>query len=297
MSEWRLISTALALLLAFAPLRAQPFDSAQDKPPLDLVLSRAADYVADFRRQLSGITAEETYRQEVINTGRFVNSLLVNPKRRLKSELLLVKPVDSDRYVELRDVFEVDGAPLGNRQGRLEKLLNEPAAGSQIAAIIDESARYNIGSITRNINTPLMALLFLDAAHQRRVEFKHVDKAAPVFPAKHDQAFNDSPVFRVATEMWNVEFRERSGSTVIRKPNGDDLRAQGRFWINPTNGSVLISELIVDGGGVRATVTVSYQSEPLMGFLVPVEMHESYERSGERIVGEATYGRFRPISK
>lgn len=266
-------------------------------PSLDEVLKRAAAYVESFRKQLSGITTEEIYEQEIAYTGRFTNSLLVNPKRRLRSELLLVKPDDSDRYVELRDVFEVDGAPLNNRQGRLEKLLREPAAGSRIAAIIEESARYNIGTITRNINTPLMALQLLDAPHQRRFEFKHVAKAAPVFPGKQDEAFNENTVFRVSTEMWNVEFRERQRGTVIRKPNGDDLPARGRFWIDPSNGSVLISELIVDGGGVLATVTVSYQSEPLMGFLVPVEMREVYSRSGERISGHAKYSEFRQIQK
>jgi len=74
-------------------------------------------------------------------------------------------------------------------------------------------------------------------------------------------------------------------------------RSSTDFWINPSNGSVLISELMIDSGGVLATVTVSYQSEPLMGFLVPVEMRESYVRRGERISGHATYGKFRPIEK
>jgi hypothetical protein len=286
-SKWR--PTILAVAVAVAA-------HAQEPPSLAEVLKQSAAYVDEFRRQLSGIATEEIYRQEVINTGRFVNSLMTNPKRRLRSELLLVKPAGSDRYVELRDVFEVDGAPLDNRQGRLEKLLQEPTAGSRIAAIIDESARYNIGSVTRNINTPLMALQFLDASNQRRVEFKHVEKAAPVFPAKQDQAFNESAVFRVSTEMWNIEFRERGRGTMIRTPGGDDLPARGRFWINPSNGSVLISEITL-GGGVDATVTVSYQSEPLMGFLVPVEMREVYSRSGERIIGHAEYGKFRQISK
>ncbi len=53
--------------------------------------------------------------------------------------------------------------------------------------------------------------------------------------------------------------------------------------------------MIVDGGGVIATVTVSYQSEPLMGFLVPIEMRESYVRYGERITGHAVYGKFRVL--
>ena len=47
----------------------------------------------------------------------------------------------------------------------------------------------------------------------------------------------------------------------------------------------------------NATVTVSYQSEPLMGFLVPIEMRESYVRSGERITGHAVYGRFRLLKQ
>ena len=287
MSKWRFAFVPLAGLLTIAA----------PSTPLDEVLARAARYVAEFRRQLSGIATEEIYYQEAVNSGRFANSLLTSPKRRLRSELLLVKPAEADRYVELRDVFEVDGAPLQNRQGRLEKLLRDPSAGSRIAAIIAESARYNIGSVTRNINTPLMALQFLDANNQRRFEFKHVEKAAAVFPAKQDQAFNESTVFRVSTEMWNVEFSERVRPTIIRKPDGDDLPARGRFWIDPSNGSVLISELIIDGGGVRAIVTVSYQSEPLMGFLVPVEMRESYSRSSERITGHAEYGKFRQLEK
>ena len=93
--------------------------------------------------------------------------------------------------------------------------------------------------------------------------------------------------------MWTVEYRERGRHTIIRRPNGERLPVRGRFWIDPSTGAVLISEMIADGGGVIATVTVSYQSEPLMGFLVPIEMRESYVRSGERITGHAVYGRFR----
>ena len=61
-------------------------------------------------------------------------------------------------------------------------------------------------------------------------------------------------------------------------------------------GAVLISEMIVDGAGVVATVTVSCQSEPLMGFFVPIE-RESYVRDGERIGGHAVYGKFRVLKQ
>jgi hypothetical protein len=293
-SKWRLAGTAAALVLALIPAAAQ-------QPTLDAVLKRAAAYVAAFRQQLSGIAAEESYRQEIVNTARFVDSVRMLQTRRLKSDLLLIKPAGAERYVELRDVFEVDGAPIRDRRARLEELLNDRSAtaDARLGEIIRESARYNIGGITRNINTPLMALQFLDASNQQRVQFKHVDnvKSAPVFPEKPDAGLNEITVFRTTTEMWNVEYRERGRNTMIRTPSGDNLPARGRFWINPSDGSVLISELIVDGGGVRATVTVSYQSEPLMGFLVPVEMRESYLGRGERITGEASYGKFRALAK
>lgn len=267
------------------------------QPSLEDVLKLSAAYVADFRKQLSGIVAEETYRQEIIHTGRITSGTSGPPSRTLRSDFLLVKPSDADRYVELRDVFEVDGTPVRNRQPRLELLLTDPTADARIGDIIIESARYNIGKIQRTINTPLLPLMFLDAANQSRFEFTHVQKTAPVFTDARDTAINETPVFRVATEMWTVEYKERQKPTIIRALKNENRPAKGRFWINPTDGSVLISELIVDGGGVIATITVSYQSEPLMGFLVPVEMRESYLRYPERITGHAEYGKFRPIRK
>lgn len=260
------------------------------------VLKQSAAYVSEFRKQLSGIVAEETYRQAIVNTGRIGSDVMsAQPQRTLRSDFLLVKPTDADRHVELRDVFEVDGRPVRNRRSRLEQMLKDPKAGSRIGDIIAESARYNIGRVQRTINTPLMALLFLDAGYQPRFAFKHVEKGRPVFPDAGDTAINDTPVFRVSTEMWTVEYEERQRPTVIKAPGGANRPAKGRFWINPASGQVLISELIVDGGGVIATITVSYQSEPLVGFLVPVEMRESYLRYPERITGHAQYGKFRQI--
>ncbi len=116
-------------------------------------------------------------------------------------------------------MFEKDGEPVRDREARLETLLRDPsgAAGGRIADIIAESANYNIGGITRNINTPLMALQFLDADYQPRFKFKHVDRAQPVFKDERDKAINDTPVFRVSTEMWTIEYQERDRNTIIRR--------------------------------------------------------------------------------
>jgi hypothetical protein len=268
-------------------------------PALDEVLRRTANYVAQFRKQLSGIVSEETYLQEIADTSRSNNGFGTKRTRTLKSDLLLVRPGDADGYVELRDVFSVDGNPVRDRTPRLETLFGDGSnsATNSIGGIIAESAKYNIGSVIRNINTPLMALTFLDAVNQPRFKFKHVDKTKPVLRNEKGEAIVDAPVFRVSTEMWTIEYQERGRNTIIKSPDGQSRPAHGRFWINPIDGSVLISELVVDTGGVIATVTVSYQSEPLMGFLVPIEMRESYLRYGERISGRAEYGKFRPIKR
>jgi hypothetical protein len=288
--------TAFVVLLAVTLLAAD--GPAAQQPSLDEVMKLTASSVAGFRKPLSAIVAEETYLQTISQTGRIAGGGFYGvPQRKLRSELFLVKPGASDVYVELRDVFEMDGVPLHKEQGRLEGLLRDPSrsADTKIGEIIETSAKYNIGSVARNVNTPLMSLQFLDAANQRRFRFRHIPKATPVFGDPKDQAANDVPVFRVSTEMWTIGYEERERPTIIRRPGGESQPAKGRFWINPSDGSVLISELIVDNGGVIGTITVSYQSEALMGFLVPVEMRETYIRGGERIAGHATYGKFRQL--
>lgn len=283
------------MFVAGALLAGAPEAEGEDDR-LSAVLARTAAYVAEFRQRLSGLVAEETYTQDIRDVGRLTGSPRPHQSRTLASDLLLVRPADGDRYVELRDVFAVDGQAIRERQSRLEDLVKQStdAAGRQIRDIIATSARYNIGSVVRNINTPLMPLQFLDRANQSRFRFKHVARPSPVFQNASPQA-PDTPVFRVSVEMWNVEYEERQKHTIIRTTSGDDLPAKGRFWINPATGAVLISELILHGEGVQSMVTVSYQSEPVLGFLVPVEMRETYLRGGERITGQATYGQFRPL--
>jgi hypothetical protein len=264
------------------------------EPTLKDALRNAASYVAAFQRQLSTIVAEETYVQEIKYQEGADDGRVFFP-RRLRSDLMLVRPRGADRYVEYRDVFEVDGEPVRDRAERLTRLLNDPAGGDKLGAIVRESARYNIGRITRTVNTPLMPLMVLDAAYQPRFTFKRQTKTAPVLRDSSAKEISDAPLFRVGTEMWAVEYRERRRNTIVRTPQGDDLPVHGRFWINPETGAVLISEIVAEVRDLTATITVSYQSEPLIGFLVPVEMRETYVASRDRVEGRATYRGFRSL--
>lgn len=286
-----LAATAISVIAAPSHIVAQA-----EAPTLRLVLDRAAAYVADFHRQLSSIVAEERYVQDWKS---------VSPDRRhevtpldhrvLLSDLLLVKPEGFRAWMEFRDVFEVDGTPVRERDQRLVKLFltPSPSTDQQIREILDESARYNIGDIQRNVNTPIFPLLFLKAANHYRFKYTLASDRTPVNAA--DAATPADSAFRVSTEIWAITYVEKESHTMIRTDGGKDLPSKGRFWIDPASGQVRMSELTVDNRAIRATIDVSYQSAPLLGLLVPIEMRERYEvkRHGTRIEGRATYGRFR----
>jgi hypothetical protein len=289
----RLIAVGL-LAAASATLAGQTAEPAravaQPRPPdLKTVLARAAAYVEEFREKLSGIVAEETYEQQEIPGSR----------RETRSDLLLIRSEAFPRWLQFRDTFEVDGQPIRDRAERLTNLFFEPATALERAKrIATESSRYNLG-VVRTINVPLMPFVFLERDVQPRFRFARTgdnQRAAVPDPlAGH---------FRVSTEVWVVRYEERERPTIVRDSiHYQDAPSQGRFWIEPSSGRVLMSEMRSEHPGIRAEITVNYQSEPLSGLLVPTAMYEKYtdllppqrlsRSQWRRIEATARYGKFR----
>jgi hypothetical protein len=281
---------AAAVFLPWSAAAVQP----ERLPDLDDVLARAAAYVEDFRERLSGIVAEETYLQREIPGQR----------RETRSDLLLLRSGIFPRWRQFRDTFEVDGVPIRDRGDRFTALFLQPAANAaeQARRITAESSRYNVGELLRTINVPLMPLVILEPDVQKRFRFSRgSDRDRPDVAANAEAAGH----FRVTTEVWVVTFEERERPTIIRDPiNRRNVPMRGRFWIEPHTGRVLMSEMRANHFRVVASVTVSYQSEPILGMLVPAAMHERYEnrlstraeRPGQlwrRIEATAIYGKFR----
>src|SRR5678816_2610214 len=138
-------------------------------PLLDDVLDKVTDYVSVYTRAFVGVVAEETYRQEVRlrSTGNDLRGFPLEGQRQmrtLKSDVLLVRAPAGDRWLQFRDVFEVDGKPVRDRAERLTKLFLQPSASMQrqVDDIAAASARYNIGDVNRNINLPVFALTVLE---------------------------------------------------------------------------------------------------------------------------------------
>jgi hypothetical protein len=302
------VNRSLACAVAACVVATAARPAATQEPTLATVLARAAAYVAEFHRQFSGIVAEERYVQEVKAVGRgqpcgaaatpvamrTCFELTYPIRSELRSDLLLVKPAGADAWMAFRDVFDVDGKPVRDRGERLAQLfLNRSmSTDRQIRKILDESARYNIGDIQRNVNTPVYPLLFLETANQFRFKFKPTKERTPA-----TEPANAAPdgAFHVSTEVWAIAYQEKESGTMIRTDGHRDLPVRGRFWIDPATGRVMMSELVAQNRKLRATLDVSYQSEPLLGLLVPIEMREWYDnmQTGSHTEAVATYGRFR----
>ena len=262
----------LAVFLAAVPALAQT-------PEVDAVLDKAGDYVTVYEQTFVGVVAEETYRQEVRGrAGTDSRGFAVearSQRRDLKSDMLLVRAPADDRWMQFRDVFDVDGKPVRDRAERLAKLFLQPSASGQrqVEDITAESARYNIGRVNRNVNLPVLALTVLEPQNRAWFSFKGSRKSGSVF---------------------ELEYQEERGGTLIRTTGDQAMPSRGRFTIDLATGRVLSSELIAENRSLRAQIDVTYALEPSMGLFVPREMREKYAlKDGSIIEGKATYARFR----
>jgi len=277
-----LVLTALLISAAVA---------ADDRPSLQAILARVSDYVVRYENTIQGIVAEEHYVQDADKADRpFVTH------RELKSDLLLIRASGANLgYVQFRDVFEVDGDAVRDRTDRLAKLFLNPSLSSrrQAAELMNESSRYNIGSIERNVNVPLVALMLLDPMYQGRFKYS-VSSERKGTP----RGLPKSPAFTLAAEAWELDFEEVATPTVIRGDEDQDAKSRGRIWVDPETSQVLLTELVVEAKTVRSTFRVSYRSEPVAGLPVPVEMREIYQGKKRfyTLEGTATYSNFRQFS-
>ncbi len=274
----RILKAGLVAVLALTTAaRAQ----SPDPPALDDVLDKVTEYVEVYTRDFVGVVSEETYRQEVRprSSGNDLRGFPLEGQRQtrtLKSDVLLVRAPAGDRWLQFRDVFEVDGKPVRDREERLAKLFltPSPSAQQQVEDIKSASARYNIGSVNRNINIPVLALSVFDVANRPWFAFA-IGKQKP--------------------QTLELEYREQRSDTLIRGRGEQGTPATGKFIVDRASGRILSSELHADTETLKAEIDVVYDAEAAVGgIFVPREMREKYEsKDGSTITGRATYAKFR----
>ena len=297
--------TPAALTPAVA--RAVPYD-----PELLQLLQRASGYVTEYERGFSNLVVEETYAQDLeVTVARLENSgpVLfgeaardtearpspsgqvrpdrVHRKRRTRADLVFVRLAGDFPWASYRDVFEVDGKPVRQREERLVELFSKPNADvhEQANRLLAASAGYNIGPVQRTVNLPTLPLAFLLPENQPRFEFRLGERRTIA-----------------STDAVELLFKETSRPTLVRGPRGGDLEVKGRFWVNPTRGTVVRSEVEFDfGPEATARVTADYRPEPTLAIWVPAEMRERYADAPRAKLrtfpspfeGMASYGKFR----
>ena len=268
----------LALTLALTAHAAARQNAAADDA-FELVL-KASAYVETFQKNFGSMVSEERYEQTVRrapSANGTTNRPTGPPSTVLLSDFLLVQ-VPGEGWLPFRDVFERDGKKVRDREERLAKLFLSESAGrqdfSRAREIMDESARYNIGNVNRNINIPTLVLTLLTPSNRTRMRFQldSVDETGTI-----------------------VEFKETSRPTYITTTGGRDLPVYGRFWMNVASGTILRTELHAIDTAVEGHITVNFQHDHSAGMSVPVRMEERYRRRGDpnEVHGLATYSKFR----
>lgn len=257
------VAAATLVVIANALPRAQT--------PPDIV-ARATRYVDDYINAFSAVVSEERQVQTLSRPdGR------VRKTRAITADFLLVK---RGRWPDaFRDVIEVDGKKIGDRQDRLRKLfLERPKDAQALAdAIAQESGRYNIGTPRRG-NSPLVPLVFLTSAIAPGVRFEGTAE--------------------------KLNFQEVRTPTVLSRNHVHNMPAHGSFTIDPATGRVLSAEFtadtsnaIVASDDVAATYSVRFAIDPAIQLSVPVEVTERYTRprkpDADVLVVHATYSSFR----
>ena len=241
---------------------------------------RAHAYVVEYEHDLSGIVAEERWHQRIVR-----HDGATQRERILQSDYLVFQLLPEEDWFAFRDVFEVDGEPVGNREERFRELFARgPASVVEHAMeIAAESARYNLGDVYRTINLPTFVLAFLRPSNRSRFVFEKL---------------GEETIY--GTPTWVMSYREIKEPTFIRTRLGKALKSHGRLWIDPMTGRLVRSELVTGGDRTvpeRATIVVTYGPQPALGLWVPIEMSEVYDnprkKNASRITGSATYSRFR----
>lgn len=127
--------------------------------------SRGAEYVERYKNDFALVISDEAYTQRMSGP-RVAHA--PSRERRTRAEMLFMWLAGEQAWLTVRNVHSIDGRPVAEGDVRYNDLLRE-SAGDPVARLRrlrhlrDASARYNLGTIFRNMNYPSLVLQFLEA--------------------------------------------------------------------------------------------------------------------------------------
>lgn len=257
---------------------AAPMVARAQAPPPDTsaraVIAKAAVYLKEYKEAMQFVLCDEATIQDVLNErgGRAAH-------RETSGEFFLTYLPTEGGWVGVRDIAIVDGVPLEKRDNLRELLTKASFAriGRQLA---DRNARYNIGSISRNVNDPMLALVILDDKHRDRFKFerRRVEPSA-------------------TGPMVTITFTERDAPTLVRGSDGRQIFAKGELAIDAATGRLLRTVITLKGGNTTGTLTTVFTENQRLGLWLPASLTENYEHSvgrlAEKVLAHSTYSNYR----
>lgn len=268
----RSVLGVLAISLSIGAVRA----------PLSLkdVMRRVGAYVDGYGDKASIVVCTERYEQQSDT------STSAKQTRTLTSDFALVYADAIHGWLGFRDVMDVDGRAVQDREDRLAHvLMGAEGRFDEARRLSDESARFNLGNVQRNFNTPTSALFFFLSDNQDRFKFAT------------RRVLDDG--------TWEIAFSETSKPTMIRTPEGDPVKTTGTIWVRPDDGVVVRTVLEVDTLMRRlrppqhgkGAIDVRYRLVETLGMWLPQTMDESFEAkrqdAWDRVTGHAEYSNYR----
>ena len=261
------------------------------------IIGSAMRYVMAYEQKFALLAADETYVQELQrppnpgdnlsqrNPGGGMRAGGAISRLVMKSDFLLVQlGGDGEGWMAFRDVYEVKGAKLHERDDRLLTLFqsNDKERFEKAAKLSEATAKHNLGNVARTINIPTLAMMFLHPRVNERFEF--TDEGEETI---------DGRVLRRAA------YREAARPTLIKTTRGRDLALTGHLWIDPFTGTVVKTDLNAADPAVRCAITVIFKRNEALDFWVPSQMDEYYKAALglDEIVATATYSNVRRFLK
>jgi hypothetical protein len=275
-----------AVAVAFAALGVVAAPLAQDRPSLRDVLARAGEAAHRFGQSLQGVVAREQYLQTVrpwsgTPPDRMAEGTALESRRLLSSLLLVHDPATP--WQLHRDVLAVDDVVVADRQDRLANLFaaRDADPGRRLREITDDSARHNLGHVTRNINVPTFPLLVVHPTYAERFRFSDRGRM------RED-----------GVDVRLVAFSEKGRPRVVRGDRVRDVELQGVLAIDEATGELVRATVKPRAGDLRCVLQVAFGRVEGLPVRVPVTLWEWYwvhdvpERD-RYVEGEATYDEFR----
>lgn len=271
----RSCAVVVAIALTSVSVGAQ-----KDATPLPTLLERAATYLTGYEKAFAAVVSEERYIQSLrvkrASTLSSLGAVGTNDQRVTRADVIAVVDTGHD-WMSFRDVFSVDGRSVRDRDERLQKLFLDPKGDplQKARQIADEGARFNLGTLARNVNFPSMPLTFLAVQNQMRSRFKR----------SGDKKIN-------GVQTVEVEFAEQDRPSIVRSGT-EDVAARGHFWLEPSSGRVMRSNVTFESRDFNCEITVTFGFIEKIKMWVPVDMEDTVIDPREVITGRAAYSNFR----